>query len=51
MVDNPSLIENPVPSGRNMNGDDVNVFHMEPGHTDGDAVIFFKKANMIHMGD
>ena len=34
-----------------MNGEDVHVFHLEPGHTDGDAVIFFPKANLIHMGD
>jgi cyclase len=34
-----------------LNGEDVEVFHMEPGHTDGDAVIYFQKANVIHMGD
>ena len=34
-----------------LNGEDVKVFHMEPGHTDGDAVIYFQKANVIHMGD
>jgi len=34
-----------------LNGEDVKVFHVEPGHTDGDAVIFFKNANVIHMGD
>lgn len=34
-----------------LNGEDVRVFHLEPGHTDGDAVIYFKNANVIHMGD
>jgi cyclase len=27
------------------------VFHLEPGHTDGDSVIYFQNANVIHMGD
>lgn len=34
-----------------MNGEDIKVFHVAPGHTDGDAVIFFQNANVIHMGD
>jgi len=34
-----------------INGDSVIVVHMPPGHTDGDAVIFFTKANVIHGGD
>ena len=34
-----------------LNGEDVKVFHVAPGHTDGDAVIYFQKANVIHMGD
>lgn len=34
-----------------MNGEDVRVFHVAPGHTDGDAVIYFPKANVIHVGD
>ncbi|NIM51671.1 MAG: MBL fold metallo-hydrolase [Gemmatimonadales bacterium] len=33
------------------NGDSIRVFHVEPAHTDGDAVIHFTKANVIHMGD
>jgi glyoxylase-like metal-dependent hydrolase (beta-lactamase superfamily II) len=37
--------------GFHMNGEDVRVFHLEPGHTDGDAVIYFRNANVIHMGD
>jgi glyoxylase-like metal-dependent hydrolase (beta-lactamase superfamily II) len=34
-----------------LNGENVKVFHVEPGHTDGDAVIYFPNANVIHMGD
>ena len=34
-----------------LNGENVKVFHVEPGHTDGDAVIYFRHANVIHMGD
>ncbi len=34
-----------------LNGKDVKVFQVEPGHTDGDAVIYFQNANVIHMGD
>lgn len=34
-----------------LNGDEVQVRHMKHGHTDGDSVIFWKKANVAHMGD
>ncbi|MEE4352350.1 MAG: MBL fold metallo-hydrolase [Desulfatiglans sp.] len=34
-----------------VNGEDVKVFHLDPGHTDGDAVVYFANANVIHMGD
>jgi cyclase len=34
-----------------LNGDDVVVFHVAPAHTDGDAVVYFTKADVIHMGD
>jgi glyoxylase-like metal-dependent hydrolase (beta-lactamase superfamily II) len=34
-----------------VNGDDVEVVHVEPAHTDGDSLVFFKKANVLHMGD
>lgn len=33
------------------NGDDIHVLHQEPAHTDGDAVIHFANANVVHMGD
>lgn len=32
-------------------GDDIRAVHYPNGHTDGDSVIFFPKANVIHMGD
>ncbi len=34
-----------------VNGDDVVIFHVAPAHTDGDALVYFSKANVIHMGD
>lgn len=34
-----------------MNGDEIRAFHVAPAHTDGDSVIVFTKANVIHMGD
>ncbi len=34
-----------------LNGDEVHVFHVDPGHTDGDSIVHFKKADVIHMGD
>ncbi len=34
-----------------LNGDEIHVFHVEPAHTDGDAVIYFQKTNVMHMGD
>jgi glyoxylase-like metal-dependent hydrolase (beta-lactamase superfamily II) len=34
-----------------LNGDSVVVTHIAPAHTDGDAVVHFTKANVVHMGD
>jgi glyoxylase-like metal-dependent hydrolase (beta-lactamase superfamily II) len=34
-----------------MNGDSVIVFHVKPAHTDGDAIVHFTRANVVHMGD
>lgn len=34
-----------------INGDSLVVTHMAPAHTDGDAMVHFAKANVIHMGD
>jgi len=34
-----------------INGDSVQATHVPPAHTDGDAVVHFHKANVVHMGD
>jgi glyoxylase-like metal-dependent hydrolase (beta-lactamase superfamily II) len=34
-----------------LNGEDVQALHYPRGHTDGDAVIYFKGSNVVHMGD
>ncbi len=34
-----------------INNDSLIVTHVPPAHTDGDAIIHFVKANVIHMGD
>jgi glyoxylase-like metal-dependent hydrolase (beta-lactamase superfamily II) len=34
-----------------LNGDTIHAIHVNPAHTDGDAVIHFVKANVLHMGD
>jgi glyoxylase-like metal-dependent hydrolase (beta-lactamase superfamily II) len=34
-----------------LNGDEIHVFHMPGAHTDGDALVHFRRANVIHMGD
>jgi glyoxylase-like metal-dependent hydrolase (beta-lactamase superfamily II) len=34
-----------------INGDTVTAFHVAPAHTDGDAVVYFRNANVVHMGD
>ena len=34
-----------------INGDSVRAVHVPPAHTDGDAIIHFTKANVVHMGD
>ena len=33
------------------NGNDVNLMHVAPAHTDGDSVIHFTNLNVFHMGD
>ncbi len=33
------------------NGEEIDVIHFPHGHTDGDSVVFFKKSNVVHMGD
>jgi glyoxylase-like metal-dependent hydrolase (beta-lactamase superfamily II) len=34
-----------------LNGDDVDVMHVAHAHTDGDALVRFRNANVLHMGD
>ena len=34
-----------------LNGEDIRALHFPSGHTDGDAIIFFPKSNVVHMGD
>ena len=34
-----------------LNGDEILAVHVPPAHTDGDSVVHFRKANVIHAGD
>lgn len=34
-----------------LDGEDIDVQHTEPAHTDGDSLVFFRKDNVLHMGD
>jgi cyclase len=34
-----------------INGDSIAIMHVGPAHTDGDAIVHFLKANVVHMGD
>ena len=34
-----------------LNGDTTVAFHVPPAHTDGDAIIYWHHANVVHMGD
>lgn len=34
-----------------MNNETVHVFHLPTAHTDGDSVVWFEKANVLHAGD
>jgi cyclase len=34
-----------------LNGEDIRALHFPGGHTDGDAIVFFPTANVVHMGD
>ena len=33
------------------NGEAIRAVHVAPAHTDGDSIVLFTKANVIHMGD
>lgn len=34
-----------------LNGETIDVFHVGPAHTDGDAVVYFRESNVMHTGD
>lgn len=34
-----------------INGDDIRALHAPSGHTDGDSIVYFTQANVVHMGD
>jgi glyoxylase-like metal-dependent hydrolase (beta-lactamase superfamily II) len=34
-----------------LNGEELYVFHVDNAHTDGDSLILFRKANVLHTGD
>jgi len=34
-----------------INGEEIKAVHYPGGHTDGDTVVFFVKANVVHLGD
>jgi glyoxylase-like metal-dependent hydrolase (beta-lactamase superfamily II) len=34
-----------------LNGEEVEVFHTPSAHTDGDAIVYFRGSDVIHMGD
>ena len=34
-----------------LNGQTIEVNHVEPAHTDGDSIVYFREADLLHMGD
>jgi cyclase len=34
-----------------LNEDDILIFHVAPSHTDGDAIVHFRRSGVIHTGD
>ena len=34
-----------------LNGDDIRAIHVDNAHTDGDSLIYWTRANVLHMGD
>jgi glyoxylase-like metal-dependent hydrolase (beta-lactamase superfamily II) len=33
------------------NGEEIQIYHPAPAHTDGDSIIYFRRANVAHVGD
>ncbi len=34
-----------------LGGQEIRIFHVAPGHTDGDSMVYFKDENVLHVGD
>ena len=34
-----------------VNGEEIFIYHPAPAHTDGDSIVYFRKANVVHVGD
>jgi len=34
-----------------LNGEEIHAFHVPPAHTDGDSVVHFRNADVVHTGD
>jgi glyoxylase-like metal-dependent hydrolase (beta-lactamase superfamily II) len=34
-----------------LNNEEIRIFHVPPAHTDGDSIVHFPGANVVHMGD
>jgi cyclase len=34
-----------------LDGEEVELVHDQPAHTDGDTIVYFKHANVVHLGD
>ena len=34
-----------------LNGQTIEVQHVEPAHTDGDSIVYFREADVLHLGD
>jgi len=34
-----------------LNGEEIHAFHVSSAHTDGDSMVLFRNANVLHMGD
>jgi cyclase len=32
-------------------GEEIYIYHPEPAHTDGDSIVYFRHANVMHVGD
>jgi len=34
-----------------LNGEEIQIYHPAPAHTDGDSIVYFRHANVVHVGD